>query len=98
MVLYTASNTRSRLHDEVRDESAGTETFLMDTQGLKLAYGFPDGIYQKGSILYIARTKSGRDVYDDLKLPEYKTQQTEHCKDVDMFIRDGFAEIDVKKH
>ena len=71
--LYEAPNTRSKLHNEVRDELAGTETFLTDTQGLKLAYENPDGIYQNGSILYIAGTKSGRDVYDDLKLPLYKT-------------------------
>ena len=37
-VLFKAPNTRSRLHTEVRDELAGTETFLTDTQGLKLAY------------------------------------------------------------
>ena len=44
------------------------ETFLTDTQGLRLAYENPDGIYQNGSILYIAGTKSGRDVYDDFKI------------------------------
>ena len=65
-VLYTAPNTRSRLHIEVRDELAGTETFLTDTQGLKIAHENPDGIRQNGSISYIAGTKSSRDVYDDL--------------------------------
>ena len=71
-VLFKAPNTRTRLHIEVRDEFAGTETFLTDTQGLKTAHENPDGIHQNGSILYIAGTKSGRDVYDDFKLPLYK--------------------------
>ena len=64
-VLYEAPNTRSKVHDKVTEELAGTETLLTDTQGLKLAYENPEGIYQNGSILYIAGTKSGRDVYDD---------------------------------
>ena len=96
-ILYEPPITRSKLHNEVRDELAGTETFLTDTQGLKLAYENPDGIYQNGSILYIAGTKSGRDVYDDLKLPLYKTQQTKRYKDVDKFIKDGSIEVDGKK-
>ena len=83
--LYKAPNTRSRLHSEVRDELAETETFLTDMQGLKLAYENPDGIYQNGSILYIAGTKSGRDVYDDLQLPLYKTQQAQRYKGADKF-------------
>ena len=96
-VLYKAPNTRNKLHNEVRDELAGTETFLTDTQGLNLAYENPEGIYQNGSILYIAGTKSGRDVYDDLKLPLYKTQNTKRYKDVDKFLKDGSIEVDGKK-
>ena len=38
-----------------------------------------------------------RDVYDDLKLPLYQTQQTKRYKDVDKFIKDGTIEIDGKK-
>ena len=96
-VLYEAPNTRSKIHNDVRDELAGTETFLSDTQGLKLAYENPEGIYQNGSILYIAGTKSGRDVYDDLKLPFYQTRNTKRYKDVDKFIKDGTIEVDGKK-
>ena len=95
---YEAPNTRSNIHNEVSEELAGTETFLTDTQGLKLAYENPDGIYQNGSILYIAGTKSGRDVYDDLKLPLYQTRHTKRYKNVDKFIQDGAIEIDGKKH
>ena len=82
-VLYEAPKTRNKIHNDVREELAGTETFLTDTQGLRLAYENPEGIYQNGSILYIAGTKSGRDVYDDLKLPLYQTQQR---KDIKMLI------------
>ena len=96
-VLYEAPKTRNKIHNDVREELAGTETFLTDTQGLRLAYENPEGIYQNGSILYIAGTKSGRDVYDDLKLPLYQTQQTKRYKDVDKFIKDGTIEVDGKQ-
>ena len=75
-VLYEAPNTRSKIHNEVKEELAGTETFLTDAQGLRLAYESPDGLYQNGSILYIAGTKSAQDVWDDLKLPFHKTLNT----------------------
>ena len=96
-ILYEPPITRNKLHNEVRDELAGNETFLTDTQGLKLAYENPDGIYQNGSILYIAGTKGIRDVYDDLKLPFYQTRNTKRYKDVSEFIKDGSIEIDGKK-
>ena len=78
-------------------ELAGTETFLTDTQGLKLAYENPEGIHQNGSILYIAGTKDPIDVWDDLKLPFYQTRNTKRYKDVDKFIKDGTIEIDGQK-
>ena len=95
---YEPPTTRNKITDDVNNELAGVETFLTDTQGLKLAYENPYGIYQNGSILYIAGTKSGRDVYDDLKLPLYQTRNTKRYKDVDKFIKDGAIEIDGKKH
>ena len=96
-IAYEAPNTRNKIHNEVMEELAGTETFLTDTQGLKLAYENPEGIYQNGSILYIAGTKSGRDVYDDLKLPLFQTGSTKRYKDVDKFIKDGTIEVGGKK-
>ena len=57
-ILYEAPNTRNKINEEVREELAGSETFLTDTQGLRLAYESPDDIYKNGSILYIAGTKS----------------------------------------
>ena len=96
-IPYEAPNTRNKINDDVMEELAGTETFLTDTQGLKLAYENPEGIYQNGSILYIAGTKSGRDVYDDLKLQVFQTRSTKRYKDVDKFIKDGTIEVGGKQ-
>ena len=96
-IIYEPPITRNKINDEVSEELAGNWSFLTDTQGLKLAYENPDGIYQNGSILYIAGTKSGRDVYDDLKLPLFQTRNTKRYKDVDKFIKDGTIEVDGKK-
>ena len=95
---YEPPTTRNKITDDVNNELAGVETFLTDTQGLKLAYENPNGIYQNGSILYIAGTKDPIDFYDDLKLPFYQTRNTKRYKDVDKFIKDGAIEIDGKKH
>ena len=97
-ILYEAPNTRNKINDEAREELAGTETFLADTQGLRLAYESPDRIYRNGSILYIAGTKDPIDFYDDLKLPFYQTRNTKRYKDVDKFIKDDTIEIDGTKH
>ena len=97
-ILYDAPDTRNKINDEVREELAGTETFLTDTQGLRLAYESPDRMYRNGSILYIAGTKDPIDFYDDLKLPFYQTRNTKRYKDVDKFIQDEAIEIDGKKH
>ena len=96
-IPYEARNTRNKIHEDDREEMAGTETFLTDTQGLRLAYESPDRIYRNGSQLFIAGTKDPIDFYDDLKLPLYQTQQTKGYKDVDKFIKDGTIEVDGKK-
>ena len=97
-IPYEAPNNKNKINDEVKQELAGTETFLTDTQGLRLAYESPNRIYRNGSILYIAGTKDPIDFYDDLKLPFYQTRNTKRYKDVDKFIQDGAIEIDGKKH
>ena len=94
---YEAPNTRNKIHNEVRNELTGTETFLTDTQGLRLAYESPDRIYRNGSQLYIAGTKDTIDFYDDLKLLFYQTRNTKRYKDVDKFIKDDTIEIEGKK-
>ena len=93
-LMYETPNTRSTINDEVREELAGTETFLTDTQGLRLAYESPNRIYRNGSILYIAGTKDPIDFYDDFKLPFYQTRNTKRYKDVDKSIKDDAIEID----
>ena len=45
------------------------ERQVSDAEGLKRAYSYGRGLYQKGNNLYIAGTKDARDVLDDLKLP-----------------------------
>ena len=101
-ISYEAPNTRNKIVDDVKEELNNNETFLTDTTGLKLAYENPEGIYQNGSILYIAGTGGGGrwlgDLYDDVKLPLYQTRHTKRYKDVDKFIKDGAIEIDGKKH
>ena len=97
-ILYEAPNTRNKINDDVREELAGTETYLTDTQGLRLAYESPNRIYRNGSQLYIAGTKDPIDFYDDLKLPFYQTRNTKRYKDVDKFIQDDAIDIDGKKH
>ena len=97
-IIYEAPNSRNKINDEVREELAGTETYLTDTQGLRMAYESPDRIYRNGSQLYIAGTKDPIDFYDDLKLPFYQTRNTKRYKDVDKFIQDDAIEIDAKKH
>ena len=95
-VLYEEPNTRSKRNDEVREESAGTETFVTDTPGFSSAYESPGKAYRNGSILHIAGTKDPIDFYDDLKLPFYQTRNTKRYKDVDKFIKDDAIEIDGK--
>ena len=51
-ILYEAPDTINKINDEVKQDLAGTETLLTNTQGLRFAYENPEGIYQNGSILY----------------------------------------------
>ena len=37
--------------------------------GLATAYSRPNGLYRDGNILFIAGTKSSRDIVDDLRIP-----------------------------
>ena len=96
-ILYETPKTRNKIVDDVSNELTNNERFLTDAQGLRLAYENPDGLYQNGSILYIAGTKSAQDFWDDLKLPFHKTQLTKRYKDADKFIQDGAIEAEGKK-
>ena len=94
-IQYEAPTTRNKINDEVREELA--ETYLTDTQGVRLAYKSPDRIYRNGSQLYIAGAKDPIDFYD-LKSPFYQTRNTKRYKDVEKFIKDDAIEIDGKQH
>ena len=96
-VLYETPKTKSKIVNDVSNELSSNERYLTDTQGLKLAYENPDGIYRNGSQLYIAGTKDPIDFWDDVKLPFYQTRNTKRYKDVDKFIKDGNIEVDGKK-
>ena len=96
-VLYEPPKTKNKIVNDVSNELTSNEGYLTDTQGLKLAYENPEGIYQNGSILYVVGTKDPVDFYDDLKLPFYQTRNTKRYKDVDRFIKDGAIEYDDKK-
>ena len=79
-VLYVAPKLRSKINEEVREELAGQESYITDTQGLKLAYESPGRIYRNGSILYIAGTKDPMDFYHDLTvLPDKKYKKIPRC-------------------
>ena len=95
---YEAPNNKNKNVDDVKEELAGREDFLTDTQGLRLAYESPDRMYRNGSILHIAGTKDAIDFWGDLKLPFYQTRNTNRYKDVDKFIKDEAIETDGKKH
>ena len=96
-IKYEPPTTKNKIVNDVSNELTSNERYLTDTKGLKLAYENPDGIYQNGSILYVAGTKDPVDFYDDLKLPFYQTRNTKRYKDVDKFIKEGAIEYDGKK-
>ncbi len=49
---------------------------LSNQEGLEKAYKAPNYIYQDGSTLYIGGTQTARDVWDDLKIPFNKVDQS----------------------
>ena len=100
-IPYTRPEPHPRINkvvNQVKEKNAGVEHFRMDNDGLKRAYENPSGIFQNGSILYVAGTKSFGDALDDLKLPFYKTRDTQRYKDVKDHIERHAIEIDGKKH
>jgi pimeloyl-ACP methyl ester carboxylesterase len=60
---------------------------LLDKIGLQRAYDTPEGLYQHGGNLYIAGTKSFRDVIDDLKMPfDQGAKNSQRYDDVKKYI------------
>ena len=54
---------------------------MEDRQGLQEAYALDSGIFPAGDTLYVAGTKSLRDVWDDLKIPFGATRHTQRYED-----------------
>ncbi len=57
---------------------------MEDRKGLDLAYSLNAGSYlPQGNTLYVAGTKSARDVWDDLKIPFYLTSWSDRYQNAD---------------
>ena len=54
---------------------------MEDRQGLAEAYKLDSGVFPAGDTLYVAGTKSLRDVWDDLKIPFGLTNRTQRYED-----------------
>jgi pimeloyl-ACP methyl ester carboxylesterase len=71
--------------DSLADRALGLSSkTIEDRVGLGRAYAAPDSIYVRGNTAYVAGTQIGRmrsgeafrDMYDDLKIPLFQTQNT----------------------
>ena len=60
---------------------------LEDREGLSRAYGLDEGVYVDGDNLYVAGTKSWRDVWDDLKIPFHLTSKSERYQNADRVLQ-----------
>jgi hypothetical protein len=56
---------------------------MEDRVGLDKAYSLDSGAYIDGDTLFVAGTKSLRDVWDDLKIPFYATSWSERYQNAD---------------
>ena len=54
---------------------------MEDRQGLQEAYKLDSGVFPAGDTLYVAGTKSLRDVWDNLKIPFGATRHTQRYED-----------------
>ena len=60
---------------------------MEDREGLNRAYGLDEGVYVDGNDLYVAGTKSMRDVWDDLKIPFHLTSKSERYQNADRVLQ-----------
>ena len=66
--------------------------YLSNQEGLDKAYVSPKYIYQNGETLYIGGTQTGRDIWDDLKIPFDKVDQSQRYKDASQIIEQNIVE------
>ena len=60
---------------------------MEDREGLNRAYGLDEGVYVDGNDLYVAGTKSMRDVWDDLKIPFHMTNRSDRYQQADRILQ-----------
>jgi hypothetical protein len=65
---------------------------LSNQEGLEKAYKAPNYIYQDGSTLYIGGTQTARDVWDDLKIPFNKVDQSKRYQDANKIVENNILQ------
>ena len=60
---------------------------MENRQGLAQAYKIDSGTYVAGDSLYLAGTKSARDVWDDLKIPFGMTSRSQRYEDANRVLK-----------
>jgi pimeloyl-ACP methyl ester carboxylesterase len=60
---------------------------MEDREGLNRAYGLDEGVYVDGNDLYVAGTKSMRDVWDDLKIPFHMANRSDRYQQADRILQ-----------
>ena len=63
--------------------------YLTNQEGLDKAYVSPKYVYQNG---YIGGTQTARDIWDDLKIPFNKVDQSQRYKDASKIIEQNIVE------
>jgi pimeloyl-ACP methyl ester carboxylesterase len=66
--------------------------YLTNQEGLDKAYVSPKYVYQNGETLYIGGTQTARDIWDDLKIPFDKVDQSQRYKDASKIIEQNIVE------
>jgi len=64
-----------------------------DKWGLDIAYGMPSGVFIQGDTMYIAGTKSLRDIVDDTLIPFSETQRTQRFADAEKRLKPRIKRI-----
>ena len=66
--------------------------YLTNQEGLNKAYVTPKYVYQNGETLYIGGTQTAQDIWDDLKIPFDKVDQSQRYKDASKIIERNIVE------
>jgi hypothetical protein len=66
--------------------------YLSNQEGLDKAYASPKYVYQNGETLYIGGTQTAHDIWDDLKIPFNKVDQSQRYKDASQVIEKNIVE------